>query len=157
MRRAEREVCGKQALEALLRQQQVCRIAMVDQGKPYLVPVNFGYEWQDEWPVIYFHGAASGRKLDILAQNPQVCLEWDGAHQLITGTQGCDYSYGFSSLIGEGTAEILTDLTEKRHGLDVLMKQFAAGKTYTYPDHMVEKTAVIRVQLHSLSGKQRKT
>lgn len=156
MRRAEREVCGKEALEALLKSYGVCRIGLVDGGKPYVVPVNFGYDWTEEWPVIYFHGAAVGRKMEVLAQCPQVCLEWDGDHVLLTGELGCDYSYCFSSLIGEGKAEILTDPADKRHGLDVLMKQFAGEKPFEYPDRAVAKTAVVRVSLYALTGKQRK-
>lgn len=156
MRRAEREVSGKDALEALLKSYGVCRIGLVDNGKPYVVPVNFGYEWTDKWPVIYFHGAAVGRKMELLAQCPQVCVEWDGDHTLLTGQLGCDYSYCFSSLIGEGKAEILTDPTDKRHGLDVLMKQFAAGESFQYSERALIKTAVVRVTLYALTGKQRK-
>ena len=33
----------------------------------YMVPMNFGYEYKEEYLVFYFHGAKSGRKYDIIA------------------------------------------------------------------------------------------
>lgn len=155
MRRAEREVCGKESLEALLKRYQVCRLGLVVDAMPYVVPLNFGYEWVDEWPVIYFHGAAVGKKMEGLAACPQVCLEWDGDHAVLSGTNGCDYSFAFSSLIGEGVAEVLTESAEKRRGLTVFMKQFSEEK-FTFSEELVARTAVVRVRLTSLTGKQRK-
>ena len=51
---------------------------MTDGGVPYIVPLNYGYEYADGELTFYFHSAKEGRKLEILKKNPTVCLELDG-------------------------------------------------------------------------------
>ncbi|MBK8479466.1 MAG: pyridoxamine 5'-phosphate oxidase family protein [Opitutaceae bacterium] len=50
---------------------EVCRIAMVDHGEPYLVPMNFRV--LDN--ALYFHSSATGRKIEILKKSNRVCFE----------------------------------------------------------------------------------
>ncbi|HNU36390.1 MAG TPA: pyridoxamine 5'-phosphate oxidase family protein, partial [Methanomassiliicoccales archaeon] len=68
MRKAEREIMDQGELEEVIRRAEVCRLAMVDDGKPYIVPMNFGYRNG----CLYFHCAKEGRKLDVLRENPKV-------------------------------------------------------------------------------------
>jgi nitroimidazol reductase NimA-like FMN-containing flavoprotein (pyridoxamine 5'-phosphate oxidase superfamily) len=39
-----RRITDKNAIESIIQQALVCRIAMSDGGQPYAVPVCFGYE-----------------------------------------------------------------------------------------------------------------
>ena len=78
MRRKEREVKERAAIEEILRACKVCRLAMNgEDGVPYVVPLNFGYTWSGEQPVFYLHSAQSGRKLDLLDKDARVCFEMD--------------------------------------------------------------------------------
>ena len=78
MRRKEREVKERAAIEEILRACKVCRLAMNgEDGVPYVVPLNFGYTWSGEQPVFYLHSAQSGRKLDLLGKDARVCFEMD--------------------------------------------------------------------------------
>ena len=43
MRRKEKEITDKNQIEKILEESPVCRLAMVDGDKPYMVPMNFGY------------------------------------------------------------------------------------------------------------------
>ena len=43
MRRYEREMTDKAEIETVLAKATVVHLAMVDEGRPYLVPMNFGY------------------------------------------------------------------------------------------------------------------
>lgn len=45
------------------------RLAMTDGLNPYIIPLNYGYTYEDGKLVIYFHCAKEGRKLDILKKN----------------------------------------------------------------------------------------
>ena len=60
-----------------------CRIAMIDNAQAYIVPMNFGYDFQGETLSLYFHCANEGRKIDILRVSKDVCFEMDCAHKLI--------------------------------------------------------------------------
>lgn len=48
---------------------------LVDQGKPYIVPMNYGYILEDDKIVFYCHGALEGRKLDIIRNNSDCCVQ----------------------------------------------------------------------------------
>jgi uncharacterized protein len=65
----------------------------------------------------------------------------------------CDWGVSFKSVIGTGTARILETPAEKRAGLDIIMAQYS-GRSFTYPDEMLEKTAVIKVIVQEMTGKQ---
>lgn len=76
------------------------RLAMVDNDRPYVVPLNYGYTYENGTLTLYFHCAAEGRKIDILKTNSDVCFEMDGEHKLIEGKIDCAYGYSFESVIG---------------------------------------------------------
>jgi hypothetical protein len=44
MRRKQQEITDKGIIEEILSKSEVCRIAMMDGDKPYMVPLNYGYK-----------------------------------------------------------------------------------------------------------------
>lgn len=148
MRRKEKEITDRTAIDAFIRENRVCRLGLAEGNQPYVVPLNFGYQP----PYLYFHSATEGRKLDILRKNPRVCFEFDEMVKLKKNNQACEWGAEFKSVIGEGSAELLTDPDEKRQGLDCIMAQYS-GRKFEYPDETLEKTAVIRVTIDAVSAK----
>lgn len=155
MRRKDREITSQEEQMKIWRACKVCRLAMVDGNRPYVVPVNFGAAVEDGKIVLYIHGAKEGRKLDILREAPAVCVEADLEYGLTPGKTACGYGYAFASVIGEGKAEILEDPSEKAHGLSVLMEQ-QTGKAFFFTKEQAEAVAVLRISLESCTGKQKK-
>ena len=100
MRRKDREITDICAILELVSECKVCRLAMTDGGVPYIVPLNYGYEYADGALTFYFHSAKEGRKLEILKKNPTVCLELDGRGELVEDANPCAYGYTFASVIG---------------------------------------------------------
>lgn len=153
MRQNLREITDHAILLALLEGCDVCRIALCDNNRPYIVPVNFGYVWLDSGLDLYVHGAMEGRKIDIIRQNNQACFEMDWKHELKLAEKACDCSMNYESLIGEGSIEILTDPDEKRFGLDRIMAHY--GRTdCTYDDRVLDRTCVLRLHVSRLTGKR---
>ena len=72
MRRKDREVTDIHEIFKMIDNCPVIHIAMTDNGKPYVVALNFGYERQGDDLILYFHSAYEGRKIDILKKNPEV-------------------------------------------------------------------------------------
>ena len=75
MRRIDRLVNGSGQIGAILDECKTCRIAMADEGSPYVVPLSFAYRFDGETLTLYFHSAKEGRKIEILRKNPAVCFE----------------------------------------------------------------------------------
>jgi len=149
MRRKEKEIREMATIEAIIREAQVCRLAMVDQDKPYVVPLSFGYDGSH----IYFHSALEGRKIELLRKNPHVCFEFDQVIKLIKHKEACEWGISFKSVIGEGRAFLVEDLTEKTHALGVIMAQYSK-RAFEFSKSSLEKTAVIKVVIDQITGKQ---
>jgi nitroimidazol reductase NimA-like FMN-containing flavoprotein (pyridoxamine 5'-phosphate oxidase superfamily) len=149
MRRKEKEITDKKEIENILKKSQICHIAMVDKDKPYIVPMNFGYENK----TLFFHSALEGRKINLIKQNPNLCFEIDQVVQFKKAKLACDWSIEYKSVIGEGRAQLLYDPEEKREGLDIIMAQYS-GRTFEYPSEMLEKTLVIKLVIDKMTGKQ---
>lgn len=58
MRRSDKEIKDKNIIQWILKEAQVCRIALCNDNKPYIIPMNFGFK--DNY--IYLHSAAEGKK-----------------------------------------------------------------------------------------------
>jgi nitroimidazol reductase NimA-like FMN-containing flavoprotein (pyridoxamine 5'-phosphate oxidase superfamily) len=49
---------------------------MVDDGKPYVVALNFGYDREGDDLILYLHSAMEGKKIDILKKIQQCIFKW---------------------------------------------------------------------------------
>jgi nitroimidazol reductase NimA-like FMN-containing flavoprotein (pyridoxamine 5'-phosphate oxidase superfamily) len=149
MRRSEREIKDRAVIDAIIRQCLVCRLGLSDGEEPYVVPLCFGYDGE----ALYFHSASEGRKIDILRKNSRVCFEFDIPEGMREAEQGCRWGIKYRSVIGFGTAEIVDDQEGKRRALEIVMAQYS-GKEYIFPEDVVTKTAVIKVVIARVTGKQ---
>lgn len=158
MRRKERQVTELENIKALVETCQVVRIAFNGSEYPYIVPVNYGYKWEEEQLTLYVHGATRGEKIDRLQADEKVAIEMDDKHALIEGGDRADrYSYAYESLIGFGKAELLSDLEEKRFALHALMDHAAKGMPFNeIPKRMIERTGIIKITLSDYTMKQNK-
>ncbi|HBZ40284.1 MAG TPA: MFS transporter [Erysipelotrichaceae bacterium] len=157
MRRSDREVSNQEEIKAIIDRCVICRVAMVDDGKPYLVPLNFGYTLDQGTLTLVFHSAKSGRKIDILRRHPDVCFEMDCDHALIDGERACDYSFAFSSVIGNGKVEFIEDETLKREALKLLMKRQTGKEDFEFSPHEVQGVCVFTIVSEDFSAKRKMT
>lgn len=149
MRRKEKEIQEKSDIEEIIRKAFVCRLAMFDGDQPYIVPLCFGY--RDN--TLYFHGARKGKKLDIIKKNHKVCFEFDENVELIKAEKPCEWGIKYQSVIGFGKAVILENPDDKQKALEIIMAQYS-NKSYSFPDNATEKTALIKVEIENMTGKQ---
>jgi nitroimidazol reductase NimA-like FMN-containing flavoprotein (pyridoxamine 5'-phosphate oxidase superfamily) len=149
MRRKEKEITEIADIEKILKESQICRLAMVDGNKPYMVPMNFGY--QDN--TMFFHSAMEGKKIDLIKKNPNICFEVDQVINLKKSKFACDWGMEFKSVIGWGKAVLQNDPDEKIKGMNIIMAQYS-GRTFEYSDKMLEKTIVIKVIIEKITGKK---
>lgn len=153
MRRKEREVTDDAVIRQILDECQVCHLGLVEEGKPYVVPLNFGYTLEKGELYLYFHSALAGRKLDILRRNPHVAFAIDRTDRLVTGPNACDYTMDYRSILGEGTARLIEDPAEKRKALDNLMRQFTK-ETLSMPERNILAVAAIEVKAERFTAKE---
>ncbi len=157
MRRKDKEIAGRARLEQILARARVCRLGMSAESPqgpvPYVVPVFFACREGR----VYVHCAQEGRKLDLLAANPRVCVEVDEVRAIVPAEKPCAFSSTFRSIIASGTAVIVSDPEAKREALDLLMAKYAGRRTgpgFEFSDATLEHTAVLEITLSEITGKQ---
>ena len=165
MRRANLELKDRAGIIAVLEESDVCRIGMYADGEVYIVPMNFGYELSDAGMLtLYFHCAGEGRKLDMIAKNPEVCFEMDTGHFLVRdesgnavngkGSDACSYLMHYSSIIGNGRIEIITDHEDKISALTQLMKHYSDEDSFEFNEKTLARTTVLRLTSTSFTAKK---
>ena len=154
MRRQDRAVTDPEKIQAVIDDCQVCRLGFCDGGKPYVVPVNFGHAVEDGRHVFYFHGAAEGRKVDLVRRNGRAGIELDTGYRLQGAEAACGYTAAFRSVIGEGPIRVVEDPSEKRRGLTAIMRQSTGRADWTFPDAAVDAVCVLRLEAEALSCKE---
>lgn len=156
MRRKDREVKDVHEIIKILEKCKVCRVAMVDNELPYIVPLNFGFSIKNDNELsLYFHSAKEGRKIEILKSNNNVCFEMDCDHKLISANTACSYGYTFESIIGNGKIEFIDSIDEKCKALSSIMKH-QTGQDFEFSEKQANSVTVLKLVSSSFTGKKSK-
>ena len=73
MHKEARRISDKEMLCAVLDLSRYCVVALHDEPYPYVVPMNFGYVWEEKL-VVYFHMAIEGHRIELIKKNPNVSI-----------------------------------------------------------------------------------
>lgn len=141
----------RSGMEEIIRKCKVCHLAMVDeQGLPYLLPFNFGYENG----IIYFHSSATGRKIEILSKHPDVCVEFSTDYELRFQSEkvGCSYTMKYRSVLAYGKVEFFADTEQKTKIMNIIMKNYAPGE-FSYSQPSMKEVSCWIVRIDKLEGK----
>lgn len=149
MRRKEKEITDPDQLTAILTETDICRLGLVDNGKPYIIPMNFGYANHS----LYFHSAPDGRKLDILRRNPFACFEVEIQTEIIKASRACKFGMKFKSVIGTGHISFIKDLPDKEQALKIILSHYSEKQEWEFDIPLLEKCAVFRLDIEEMSGK----
>jgi len=151
-RRKDRTMKTSHEKELLLERTSVGRLAVTTEEGPYIVAVNYLFFEGS----IYFHSGLSGRKIEALRADPRLCFLIDEVGPQVLWEQGCGISQIYKSVVCFGKAEFVEDPVEKRGMLERMIRKYVPSN-YPLPpmtDQNVEKTAVVRIIIESMSGKE---
>jgi len=149
MRKKDKEITDIDEIERIIRRAICCRIGLVDNDEPYVVPVSFGYERN----ALYFHGASEGHKIELIKKNNKVCFEIDTDVAVVKAEKPCQWTMRYRSVIGMGRAHILESAEEKAHGLELLMRHYTEGD-FSFPKSELGSVLVVRIDIENITGKK---
>ena len=135
MRRTDREITDAEKITQIIQTCHCCRLGFCDNGAVYIVPLNFGYDWEDKL-VFYFHCAHEGYKLDLLHKNPHVCVN---ASSFISyaGASVKGHLHDYRSVTARGVAERLEpDSAEFIHAHEQLLSHNLRDKSQVHTTAM---------------------
>ena len=147
----KRDLTFKPELERIIRKCEICNLAMVDEsGFPYVLPMNFGFEGD----YIYFHSAPAGRKIDIIKNNPNVCISFSADEQIrwVNEEVACSWGMKYRSVLAYGEVEIVDDFEKKEEALKIIMSNYS-DREFTFNAPAVRDVFVFRVKIEKLHGR----
>lgn len=153
MRRAELNVTDPARIAEILNKCDCCRVGFWDGEEVYLVPMSFGWEKAGGKYTLWFHGAGEGRKAALARQCPRVSFELDCGHGLRGAEMACGFTTAYQCIMGTGRLAPAETAEDKQRGLDAVMAHYAPEKTWNFPDEMLARTNVYRLEAESLSCK----
>lgn len=150
MRRKDRELTEQAEILRLLARCDTVRLGLWDGTRPYVVPVSFGLAPDALQPLLYFHCAKQGYKLDCLLQSRTVCIEAD-INKVEPWRMGITARY--ESVVGFGTV-VETSGKEKEFGLRTILAHYGFASHPLTQCRGLSHANVYKVILHQLTGKR---
>ena len=150
VRRKDREITDPDTLRKVLKSTNYVTIALCMDNEPYLVSLSHGYD--EKRNCLYFHCANEGKKLVYIKANNNI---WGQAVQNYGVTDECDYAY--TSVHFKGTVSLIDDLSEKRHAMEVMVRQLSTNPEEKLAKIKTEKlanTTMGRIDISYMTGKK---
>ena len=150
MRRTDRQVEGPDRIDDILQRAMVGHLGLVDAGGAYVVPVSFAHRRTDaERITVYLHGAGQGRKMLAIRRNPsaRICFQaeiWHGVG---------DLTQWYESVIGFGTARVVTDHDEAELGLRAIVGKYSPSRVGDVTPAVVADVTMLALELDELTAK----
>lgn len=153
MRRQDRRITDPAMICAVLDKCRTLHLGLVEDGRVYIVPLNYGWTEENGRYTLYAHSAAEGRKIDLIRGGADVGFEMETGVEYFDADTACGWGNRYESIIGEGRATLLETPEEKRQALAAIMAHYSARKDYTFEDAMVNLVQVIQIDVTALSCK----
>lgn len=153
MRRQDRRITDPAVICAVLDKCRTLHLGLVEDGRAYIVPLNYGWTEENGRYILYTHSAAEGRKIDLIRGGADVGFEMETGVEYFDADTACGWGNRYESIIGEGSATLLSTPEEKRQALAAIMAHYSARRDYTFEDAMVDLVQVIQIDVTALSCK----
>jgi uncharacterized protein len=124
----------------LIAEGRIGRLGCVDNGEPYVVPINYVFEDGS----IYSH-SLPGRKIDVLRAHPRACLQVDEIEN----------NFEWRSVIAYGSFEEIRVPTDRRSVLGKLLVRFpllTPVESVMAQDASAPDSIVFRIRIDRITG-----
>ena len=151
MRRKDREMNREFAMSVASTCEYANMAMVAADGMPYIVPLSIAVA-ED---VVYWHSAQDGKKINVLRDNPRVCISCIG----YTRRSEDDFTTEFESAIIFGKASEVTDETVKIKALRLICERHTPKNMAEFDNAIAKslaRTAVWQVTIDEVTGKRKK-
>ena len=156
MRRGERAIESKDGQKAILEHCRVCSLAFSGDEYPYVIPLNYGFVWNEdqEMPVLYFHGAPVGTKIEHMERDNRVAFCVQNEKEIKILEPACRSTMIYESVCGTGRLSRVAAPGEKGEALTRIMQQYdPEGGPYEFAPEVAARTTVLCLRVETLTGK----
>jgi nitroimidazol reductase NimA-like FMN-containing flavoprotein (pyridoxamine 5'-phosphate oxidase superfamily) len=139
-------------MEKILRKETMGFLGLCMDGMPYVVPLTYGYVKGK----ILFHCALTGKKLDYIKANPQVCFAVGRqSGKVCRHPQGARCPVDTDSVICYGKARIIED-TEERWEILNRFNRHLQPDAEEIPVEAISRCYAIEIKITKMTGRQQR-
>ena len=153
MLKAKLEVTDQEKISAFLKNNKVVRLAFNTDSAPYIVPMNYGFEYNDGELVLFLHCATQGHKIKLIKKDPYIGFEIDATINTVTADVACRFSIKYESIIGTGHI-CITDDAEKVNCLNKIMLQFSGKEKWDSDEKFLKRTSTLKLIVDDFTMKK---
>ena len=150
----KREIIDKNEIRKFLESNYVIRLAFHTDTAPYIVPMNYGFEYDDTKLIFYLHSGMHGRTFELAKEKPYIGFEIDFVYEVRTEEHACEFSISYESIIGTGHLHLIEDSKDKIHCLNYIMYQLTGTDRWEYPEKVLEKTTAFQLIVDTFTMKK---
>ena len=110
-------------INRFLEQARTGYLGLTDGEFPYVIPLNFVW-WEG---CIYIHGAAEGRKVSLIEQNPNVCFTISEEYGTLADPVPAKTDTAYMSVMIQGTITALSDLETATAAMQQMLDKYVPG------------------------------
>ena len=156
MTKREQLVTDKNEIKRILNTCLYLNLGLIDDGKPYVVPMNYGVDYgADDHMILYLHSARDSRKLHLVENNPNCAFSMECNVKPFEGKLACQYGMAFESIMGHGKISIIKDNQERAHALLKIMETQTGKSDFQFDDRMVSIVGIMRIDVEEYTAKHR--
>ena len=158
MHREYCRVSDRDMIDEILRMTNVCSVAFHDEPFPYVIQMNYGYEWEGparDQLVFYMHFGMVGHKFDLIAADPRVAVAAGvflnrGGHRKFRNEP-----HDFRSVHGYGRAEVINGADERRWlvGINAMLRRSGWPELSVVTEKNKGRLQVLRVPCEFYTAK----
>lgn len=153
----EREVKDLSQINQILKEANIIHVAINNGMYPYVVPLNYGYEFNETGQLrLFLHGSPNGLKTQLINKNAHIGFQIDDGGRLMipTSDNPSDYSFAYKSIIGQGMATIVHNVKTKQHALQLLLVHETGHKWNNIQEADINYVGVIQINVVRYTAKQ---
>lgn len=154
MRRKDKEVSEIKELIKIIEDSKIMHLGLSQNNLPYVIPLNFGYQYDGTIIKIYFHSARVGKKNDFIRSNNKCAVEMTSYFELEKGKTACQWSAFHESVMIEGNISLVENDEEIKNAMDLLMKRYGFEGIPVYEEKYLKAMSVYCIEVESISGKR---
>ncbi|MCF0143639.1 MAG: pyridoxamine 5'-phosphate oxidase family protein [Firmicutes bacterium] len=154
MTRRELEITDIVKIEEIIKKAKYLHLGLVDDGMPYIVPMNYGHIMEDGKLTLYLHSARKCYKMDVIHKNPVCCFELECDVEPFEGAKPCQNGMTYSSVMGRGEIREIEDPEERRLAMSILMKTQTDGD-FEFTDRLLSAVSMLKIEVSEFTAKRR--
>lgn len=145
-------IVNNEEIKEIISQCRTCFLGMSGtDGQPYVVPMNFGYTGDE----FILHSAPEGRMIDLLKENPKVCITLCLGDDLafMHENMACSYRVKSKSIVATGSITFIDEIDKKEECLHLLMKQYSQ-RTFKFGEPALKNVCIMRMKIDEITARE---